>query len=146
LLSIAEEGVADEGHKDVLAKLAEHRLPCYMHFHVILGGVVCDRACRPVTILKVTSCRGWPFCVTNVKTNQSNQIKGCSHYIYCPIMGLYIYRMEKEPSSKILINLRVDRELAEAGKALAKKRGANLSTLLRMLLIKELDADKSAAK
>jgi antitoxin component of RelBE/YafQ-DinJ toxin-antitoxin module len=61
-------------------------------------------------------------------------------------MGLYIYRMEKEPSSKILINLRVDRELAEAGKALAKKRGANLSTLLRMLLIKELDADKSAAK
>jgi len=54
--------------------------------------------------------------------------------------------MEKEPSPKTLINLRVDRELAEAGKALAKKRGANLSTLLRMLLIKELEADKAAIK
>jgi antitoxin component of RelBE/YafQ-DinJ toxin-antitoxin module len=54
--------------------------------------------------------------------------------------------MEKEPSPKTLINLRVDRELAEAGKALARKRGANLSTLLRMLLIKELEADKAATK
>ena len=54
--------------------------------------------------------------------------------------------MSEEASAKTLINLRVDRELAEAGKALAKKRGANLSTLLRMLLIKELEADKAVAK
>jgi antitoxin component of RelBE/YafQ-DinJ toxin-antitoxin module len=54
--------------------------------------------------------------------------------------------MEKELSPKTLINLRVDRELAEAGKALAKNRGANLSTLLRMLLIKELEADNAAIK
>jgi predicted DNA binding CopG/RHH family protein len=63
-----------------------------------------------------------------------------------PNESLYICTMEKEPSPKTLINLRVDRELAEAGKALAKKRGANLSTLLRMLLIKELEADKAATK
>jgi antitoxin component of RelBE/YafQ-DinJ toxin-antitoxin module len=54
--------------------------------------------------------------------------------------------MEKASSPKTLINLRVDRELAEAGKELAKKRGANLSTLLRMLLIKELETDKAANK
>ena len=55
--------------------------------------------------------------------------------------------MEKEPTSaKRLINLRVDAELAEAGKALAKKRGANLSTLLRMLLIRELENDKATTK
>ncbi|MFD2717078.1 hypothetical protein ACFST9_00025 [Hymenobacter monticola] len=54
--------------------------------------------------------------------------------------------MSEEASPKTLINLRVDRELAEAGKALAKKRGANLSTLLRMLLIRELEADKLLVK
>ena len=47
---------------------------------------------------------------------------------------------------KILINLRVDRALAEAGRALAKKRGANLSTLLRMLLIRELENDQTPVK
>jgi antitoxin component of RelBE/YafQ-DinJ toxin-antitoxin module len=54
--------------------------------------------------------------------------------------------MPEEASPKTLINLRVDRELADAGKALAKKRGANLSTLLRMLLIRELEADKALNK
>ncbi|UOE36773.1 BrnA antitoxin family protein (plasmid) [Hymenobacter monticola] len=58
----------------------------------------------------------------------------------------YICGMSEEASPKTLINLRVDRELAEAGKALAKKRGANLSTLLRMLLIRELEADKLLVK
>ena len=51
--------------------------------------------------------------------------------------------MEKDASlKKTLINLRVDAELADAGKTLAKKRGTNLSTLLRMLLIQELEKDK----
>jgi predicted DNA binding CopG/RHH family protein len=51
--------------------------------------------------------------------------------------------MEKQAApKKTLINLRVDAELAEAGKALAKKRGSNLSTLLRMLLVKELEEAK----
>ena len=63
-----------------------------------------------------------------------------------PSGKLYIYGMPEEASPKTLINLRVDRELAEAGKALAKKRGANLSTLLRMLLIRELEADKALIK
>ena len=67
-------------------------------------------------------------------------------YIYSPLETLYICGMQEEASPKTLINLRVDRELAEAGKALAKKRGANLSTLLRMLLIKELEADKATIK
>jgi len=48
--------------------------------------------------------------------------------------------------SKTLVNLRIDPDLAEAGKALAKRRGSNLSTLLRMLLIQELDKDKAATK
>jgi predicted DNA binding CopG/RHH family protein len=63
-----------------------------------------------------------------------------------PSESPYLCWMEKAPSPKTLINLRVDRELAEAGKALAKKRGANLSTLLRMLLIKELETDQAATK
>jgi predicted DNA binding CopG/RHH family protein len=59
----------------------------------------------------------------------------------------YICSMAKDTTqSKRLINLRVDPELAEAGKALAKKRGANLSTLLRMLLIQELENDKASTK
>ena len=50
------------------------------------------------------------------------------------------------PAPKTLINLRVDNEVIEAGKALAKKRGLNLSALLRMLLIQEIESDRAASK
>ncbi|GAA4362137.1 hypothetical protein GCM10023185_29780 [Hymenobacter saemangeumensis] len=47
----------------------------------------------------------------------------------------------EENSGKTLVNLRIDKDLAERGKALAKRKGGNLSTLLRGLLIAELEAD-----
>lgn len=60
---------------------------------------------------------------------------------------MYVCNMDKPTTpTKILVNLRIDPELAEAGKALAKRRGSNLSTLLRMLLIQELDKDKAGTK
>lgn len=45
-------------------------------------------------------------------------------------------------SDKTLVNLRIDKDLAERGKALAKRKGGNLSTLLRGLLIDALAEDE----
>jgi antitoxin component of RelBE/YafQ-DinJ toxin-antitoxin module len=55
---------------------------------------------------------------------------------------------EQDKSDKTLVNLRIDKDLAERGKALAKRRGGNLSTLLRGMLIAALEEDeaKEAAK
>lgn len=54
------------------------------------------------------------------------------------------YSVEKqEKSDKTLVNLRIDKDLVNRGKALAKRKGGNLSTLLRGLLIAALEEDEA---
>ena len=64
--------------------------------------------------------------------------------VFCT--GHYFRAMADEKENTGLISVRAQRELIERGKRVAAKRGVNLSGLVRMLLIAEVERIEALEK